>query len=60
VAGAVQVSRTTASRLADGRYELRSRGLIEIKGKDPMEAIIVSWKDRPTESIDEVRPAVRT
>ena len=44
VAGAMQISEITASRLGDDRYELRSRGLIEIKGKEPMEAIVVSRK----------------
>ncbi|HEX5824205.1 MAG TPA: adenylate/guanylate cyclase domain-containing protein [Candidatus Limnocylindrales bacterium] len=41
VAGAMQISRATAMRLGD-RYELRSRGLIDVKGKEPMEAILVS------------------
>jgi class 3 adenylate cyclase len=41
VAGAMQVSRVTAACLGEG-YELRSRGLIDIKGKEPMEAILVS------------------
>jgi class 3 adenylate cyclase len=40
VAGEIQVSRATAARLGHG-YGLRSRGLIEIKGKQPMEAILV-------------------
>jgi class 3 adenylate cyclase len=40
VAGEIQISRATADRLA-GEYGLRSRGLIEIKGKGPMEAILV-------------------
>jgi hypothetical protein len=38
----------TAGRLDEDRYELRSRGLIEIKGKVPMEAIIVARKDPQT------------
>jgi class 3 adenylate cyclase len=45
VAGSVQVSRATASRLSDG-FELRSRGLLEIKGKAPMEAILVVRRAR--------------
>jgi class 3 adenylate cyclase len=40
VAGEIQISRATANRLGDG-YDLRSRGPIEIKGKEPMEAILV-------------------
>jgi class 3 adenylate cyclase len=39
LAGEIQVSRATAIRLGD-RYELRSRGLIDIKGKGQMEAIL--------------------
>jgi class 3 adenylate cyclase len=46
VAGAMQISRATASRLGD-RFDVSSRGLIDIKGKEPMEAIIVTG--RPTE-----------
>jgi class 3 adenylate cyclase len=40
IAGSMQISRVTASRLAD-RFELVSRGFVEIKGKAPMEAILV-------------------
>jgi class 3 adenylate cyclase len=45
VAGSVQISRATASRLSDG-FDLRSRGLLEIKGKAPMEAILVVRRAR--------------
>ena len=48
LAGAMQVSQITAGRLDADRYDLRSRGLIEIKGKAPMEAIIVARKDPRT------------
>ena len=40
VAGCVQVSQATASRLRD-RFELVSRGFLDIKGKAPMETYLV-------------------
>src|SRR4051794_33552464 len=53
VAGSVQVSRATAARLGD-RFDLASRGLLEIKGKAPMEAILVARRpgdpERPRRS----------
>src|SRR4051812_26797239 len=45
LAGSMQVSRTTADRLTMDRFHLRSRGLIEIKGKQPMEGIIVARRE---------------
>ena len=41
IAGSVQMSRATASCLSD-RFELTSRGLLDLKGKVPMEGILVT------------------
>jgi class 3 adenylate cyclase len=41
VAGSVQVSRATRDRLQD-RYHIERRGIIEVKGKGPIEAFFVT------------------
>jgi class 3 adenylate cyclase len=41
VAGSVQVSRATRDRLQD-RYNIDHRGIIEVKGKGPIEAFLVT------------------
>jgi class 3 adenylate cyclase len=39
--GAIQLS-DASRRLLDGKYQLRSRGLIEVKGKGEMETWLLS------------------